>query len=601
MGSSRAVLIPRVKPRLPRVDENHDPTACVTPHPSGKTRRGHPRARAPAPLRERRDARDDPGRAASVDAKKARLERLRAESRAQGTKAVRAAVADDHAGRVDAAAAGYAASLRHFDVYLKLERDPAALHAVVPKVEQYRARLKRLREATTERRRDDGQKARRRANAEAEADADADPSADPSDTSGGPPRRKRREIRPNPEAPGRFLLADVGGPRPESGGEVRRTRGAAGGSERAGREEEGPRRGDENERATDEEGPRRGDENERATDSKPPPPATFSSRAASASRVTDEEADAWVEEGDATEALDSTAEEAERSTADDEEAKARAFESGFASSRPRSDPPASFGPSSSAAAEAAEALAAARSSLARAEATVAEAANGSRRSARDEANEANETRDAAARPAAGRWRTFRDERVVATALVALEKPEASRSVPKRSAEGPAADPDRTGAPADVGAASSPGGGGGSVPSASSDGRSFDDERARQSTMLWDGAEFGGLMWGGHPYAEEDASGASEASGSLDGAVAYVNEWLLGSLKKLDDVAEKAWLPAVDRFARRAKEAVEKEWAAQFPSDDALKAELGRESYPSEARQGATFAREGGDAARNKSE
>ena len=86
-------------------------------------------------------------------------------------------------------------------------------------------------------------------------------------------------------------------------------------------------------------------------------------------------------------------------------------------------------------------------------------------------------------------------------------------------------------------------------------------------------------------------------------MAYVNEWLLGSLKKLDDVAEKAWLPAVDRFARRAKEAVEKEWAACFRATTrSSAAELGRESYPSEARQGATFAREGcGDAARNKSE
>jgi hypothetical protein len=78
-----------------------------------------------------------------------RLERLRVETRAAGTRAVRAAVAADHEGRVEAAARDYAISLKHFDVYLRLEPDAALAEAVRSKAEQYRARLKRIREVLT--------------------------------------------------------------------------------------------------------------------------------------------------------------------------------------------------------------------------------------------------------------------------------------------------------------------------------------------------------------------------------------------------------------------------------------------------------------------
>ena len=196
MGASRAVLLPRIKPRRRYFgggSENEDPTACTTPHPDKKTRSRAPRPRAeltPTPSEPslnltctpvvssgdagRRPGRHDgtaseasettttstsssgffPGNDGTLSrskqsSRRERLERLRVETRAAGTRAVRAAVAADHEGRVEAAARDYAISLKHFDVYLRLEPDAALAEAVRSKAEQYRARLKRIREVLT--------------------------------------------------------------------------------------------------------------------------------------------------------------------------------------------------------------------------------------------------------------------------------------------------------------------------------------------------------------------------------------------------------------------------------------------------------------------
>jgi hypothetical protein len=196
MGASRAVLLPRIKPRRRYFgggSENEDPTACTTPHPDKKTRSRAPRPRAEltlapsetsgnltcTPVVSSGDAGRRPGRhdgtaseasettstsksssgffpgndgtlsRSKQSSRRERLERLRVETRAAGTRAVRAAVAADHEGRVEAAARDYAISLKHFDVYLRLEPDAALAEAVRSKAEQYRARLKRIREVLT--------------------------------------------------------------------------------------------------------------------------------------------------------------------------------------------------------------------------------------------------------------------------------------------------------------------------------------------------------------------------------------------------------------------------------------------------------------------
>ena len=203
MGASRAVLLPRIKPRrrfFGGGSENEDPTGCATPHPDKKTR-----SRADDPLTrtqsdscgnaepsepvdpgggdacgpERPGRHDRTASASSVSASpdgdgegaflardtlpgssggrqhagrknaSRRDERLRVETRAAGTRAVRAAVAADHEGRIHAAARDYAVSLKHFDVYLRVEPDAALAEAVRSKAEQYRARLARIREVLT--------------------------------------------------------------------------------------------------------------------------------------------------------------------------------------------------------------------------------------------------------------------------------------------------------------------------------------------------------------------------------------------------------------------------------------------------------------------
>ena len=170
MGASRAVLIPRIKPRrctggtdVPTSSrENDDP---VTPASSGRRaskvhhatpalepRRKPPRQplancnvdSAPKP-RTKPAAKSEGGAQKAADA----MRRHADEARTEGTKAVRQAVEDDHAGNLESAAALYAKALRYFEVYLRLERNKQQTDAVRPKVEQYRARLAKLREVLT--------------------------------------------------------------------------------------------------------------------------------------------------------------------------------------------------------------------------------------------------------------------------------------------------------------------------------------------------------------------------------------------------------------------------------------------------------------------
>jgi hypothetical protein len=250
-----------------------------------------------------------------------RLERLRVETRAAGTRAVRAAVAADHEGRVEAAARDYAISLKHFDVYLRLEPDAALAEAVRSKAEQYRARLKRIREVltrayepsepvTNETAEDDRLASRRDDDAEAErrkakADLQKKPSTrTPSDAddkktarletfcsaSPGAPRQPLRAIQH--AAPGRFVVTLASAV--VEGKDVSKAHSSGGGLKKK----------------------RDGD----ATEPNPAPngaPTAFGSneetRLSSSfcenetveldralSRVTDEEADAWVEETPST-------------------------------------------------------------------------------------------------------------------------------------------------------------------------------------------------------------------------------------------------------------------------------------------------------------
>lgn len=190
MGASRAVLLPRIKPRrryFGAGSENEDPQ-CTTPHPERKTRGGFGQSSASTKegvqgsTKGRGNAKEkhngvstnatrEPPRNGSDDTKnhlrnskqqtstsgssrvhvhhvsrREPLDKLRVHSRAAGTKLVRAAVDFDHAGSVELAARDYQRALKHFDLYLQLESDKQLAQAVASKAEQYRARLGRIRE-----------------------------------------------------------------------------------------------------------------------------------------------------------------------------------------------------------------------------------------------------------------------------------------------------------------------------------------------------------------------------------------------------------------------------------------------------------------------
>ena len=164
MGASRAVLIPRIKPRRctggtdvasSSRENDSDP---VTPSASGgRASKVHhatpalePRRKPPRqPLANRNvNAAPKPRGVDKGAAQKAAdaLRRHADDARTEGTKAVRQAVEDDHAGKLESAVGLYAKALRYFEVYLRLERNKEQTDAVRPKVDQYRARLAKLRE-----------------------------------------------------------------------------------------------------------------------------------------------------------------------------------------------------------------------------------------------------------------------------------------------------------------------------------------------------------------------------------------------------------------------------------------------------------------------
>ena len=163
MGASRAVLIPRIKPRrctggtdvASSSRENEDP---VTPSASGgRASKVHQTTPALEPRRKlsrqplvNRNANAAPKpRGVDKGAVQKAADALRRhadDARTEGTKAVRQAVEDDHAGKLESAVGLYAKALRYFEVYLRLERNKEQTDAVRPKVDQYRARLAKLRE-----------------------------------------------------------------------------------------------------------------------------------------------------------------------------------------------------------------------------------------------------------------------------------------------------------------------------------------------------------------------------------------------------------------------------------------------------------------------
>ena len=590
MGASRAVLLPRVKPRIVTAGsaENHDPSGCRTPHPEGKRAgRGRDRARGDprgdprrAPLRERRN--DAPPPSASDpehEARRARLERLRVESRAQGTSAVKAAVAADHAGRIHAAARGYAACLRHFEVYLKIERDDAALDAVRPKVAQYRARLRRLveviagaearreaeeREEENRRRRpertprDEAQHEheRDREHDEEVSDADEDddscststareegePSSDRSDaepsssssssSSFGSSRKPRanplREIRA--AAPGRFVVTLAGAkkespPRLDGG--------------RAGKP---PRRlRDAFETAEDEENPDAVRETrERIIDAGVDEETTDEETTARETTMT---IGATVSDRPATTA-ETTSRTPPRATTVPSDAEEDVdFESDLASDSPTTT----------------------RVTDEEAEAWVDEDEEDDATSARADVPEPEPEPEPEPVPVPEPEPEREREATKATPAKA-ETEFASPRVDRTVLEDPS--PSSTNDPVASIAVTTP-------PTSESPFVSASESASPPSAVhYWDGSEFG--MWGG--------SGASDAGvdlldvraleASVDGAVTNFREWVEGTL-----------LPAVDDLARRSRRAVEEEWRAQFPSDETYVSEMGKKDYPSEAAGG----------------
>lgn len=552
MGASRAVLLPRIKPRrrfFGGGSENEDPTGCATPHPDKKTR-----SRADDPLtRAQSDSCGnaepsepvDPGggdacgpessgrhdRTASASSVSAsndesnnssldgdgegaflardtlpgssggrqhagkknasrrlnthRNERLRVETRAAGTRAVRAAVAADHEGRIHAAARDYAVSLKHFDVYLRVEPDAALADAVRSKAEQYRARLARIREVLTHAHEpakagDDDEKASRNAEKSCSVagiqsrslagDSSSstrrvpEPSHTETDPKASPralPRQPLRAIQH--AAPGRFVVTlarpSVAGE--ENGGD------ASGGlhSREAKREARGVRSTDH-------------------------PPIERAG-------VTDEEADAWVEEARETRGEGKCAEEKALVTVNEKEKETVSF------------------------------------------------------------------RDAAGDALRQKTRNQTETRDEKTNEVS------NRGVAVRSAEEEHPNPPST-------------------PPA---------REAIFERTYWD-AEFPGLLaFTEEDHRDDDAREKLEEKdetkenefkdfeSAVDDAVRAFNVWFDASLRVLgDSIAEtgSSYAPKVERFFKRGVSAIDKEWRAQFPDDATYISELSKKEYPSEA-------------------
>ena len=537
MGASRAVLLPRIKPRRRYFgggSENEDPTACTTPHPDKKTRpRSLTRAqsqssgtRSSEAVVPSGDAGRRPGRhdrsvsEASVStstrtfgvggnegndegffdrsknaSRRERLERLRVETRAAGTRAVRAAVAADHEGRVEAAARDYAVSLKHFDVYLRVEPDAALAEAVRSKAEQYRARLARIREVLTHAHEpakagdDDAISARNASarNAEMSSSASASssstrPAPEPSHTEtdllkASPralPRQPLRAIQH--AAPGRFVVTLA---RPSVAGEEN------GGDASGGLH---PREAKREARGV-----------LSSADRSPIERA----------RVTDEEADAWVEDaretrgegkGAKTKAL-MTVNEKEKETVSFHEKNVK-VEDAFRHSR-------------------------------------------------------NQTEE-------------RDEKTTENGVAT---PSVRSAVPEEHPNPPSTPPAR--------------------PAVSLRARSL--RRA-----YWD-TEFPGLLaFTEEDHRDDDARDDEEKDetkenvrdsdsfffeSAVDDAVRAFNVWFDASLRVLgDSIAEtgSSYAPKVERLFKRGVSAIDKEWRAQFPDDATYISELSKKEYPSEA-------------------
>ena len=546
MGASRAVLLPRIKPRrrfFGGGSENEDPTGCATPHPDKKTR-----SRADDPLTrtqsdscgnavpseavdagggdacgpERPGRHDRTASASSVSASpdgdgegaflardtlpgssggrqhagrknaSRRDERLRVETRAAGTRAVRAAVAADHEGRIHAAARDYAVSLKHFDVYLRVEPDAALAEAVRSKAEQYRARLARIREVLTHAHEpakagdDDAISAR---NAEKSSSASASssstrPAPEPSHTEtdllkASPralPRQPLRAIQH--AAPGRFVVTLA---RPSVAGE-----------ENGGDAFGGLRLHPESTREAKREA--RGVLS--SADRSPIERA----------RVTDEEADAWVEDARETRGEKKGAETKALMTVNEKEKETVSFheknvkvEDAFRHSR-------------------------------------------------------NQTEE-------------RDEKTTENGVAT---PSVRSAVPEEHPNPPSTPPAR--------------------PAVSLRARSL--RRA-----YWD-TEFPGLLaFTEEDHRDDDAREKLEEKdetkenefkdfeSAVDDAVRAFNVWFDASLRVLgDSIAEtgSSYAPKVERLFKRGVSAIDKEWRAQFPDDATYISELSKKEYPSEA-------------------
>ena len=547
MGASRAVLLPRIKPRrrfFGGGSENEDPTGCATPHPDKKTR-----SRADDPLTrtqsdscgnavpseavdagggdacgpERPGRHDRTASASSVSASpdgdgegaflardtlpgssggrqhagrknaSRRDERLRVETRAAGTRAVRAAVAADHEGRIHAAARDYAVSLKHFDVYLRVEPDAALAEAVRSKAEQYRARLARIREVLTHAHEpakagDDDEKASRNAeksysvagiqsrslagDSSSSTRRVPEPSHTETDPKASPralPRQPLRAIQH--AAPGRFVVTLA---RPSVAGEEN------GGDASGGLH------------------PREAKREARGVRSADHPPIERVG-------VTDEEADAWVEEARETRGEGKCAEEKALATVNEKEKETVSFheknvkvEDAFRHSR-------------------------------------------------------NQTEE-------------RDEKTTENGVAT---PSVRSAVPEEHPNPPSTPPAR--------------------PAVSLRARSL--RRA-----YWD-TEFPGLLaFTEEDHRDDDARDDEEKDetkenefkdfeSAVDDAVRAFNVWFDASLRVLgDSIAEtgSSYAPKVERLFKRGVSAIDKEWRAQFPDDATYISELSKKEYPSEA-------------------
>ena len=556
MGASRAVLLPRIKPRrrfFGGGSENEDPTGCATPHPDKKTR-----SRADDPLtRAQSDSCGnaepsepvDPGggdacgperpgrhdRTASASSFSAspdgdgegaflardtlpgssggrqhagrknasrRDERLRVETRAAGTRAVRAAVAADHEGRIHAAARDYAVSLKHFDVYLRVEPDAALAEAVRSKAEQYRARLARIREVLTHAHEpakaggDDAIEKSRNAEksyrysvagasssstrrAPEPSRTETDPKAEPSASPGARtlPRQPLRAIQH--AAPGRFVVTlarPSGGLSEENGGDA-----LNGGCH--------PREAKREARGA-------------TLPANHHPPVERAG-------VTDEEADAWVEE-----ALET------RGEGKEVEEKAR----------------------------------------------IREPVNEKEKEAASFHDDA--LRDALRETSRNHFAKQRDEKENGVCLASVRSCE-----PEEHPTPPSTPP----APPAV------------------------SLRARSLRRAYWDAEFPGLLaFTEEDHRDDDARDEEEKNetketvrdsdsfffeSAVDDAVRAFNVWFDASLRVLgDSIAEtgSSYAPKVERLFKRGVSAIDKEWRAQFPDDATYISELSKKEYPSEA-------------------